>query len=234
LERLGFTLVWGGWQADLPATPGTLRLTVPIARQRDGRAITGRVLADYEFARPRASTDIGWSFVGAENGPPAASLDNHDAVLTEQVHAADAPQTIPTGDWRFADCSVTPFPGTPSATHVCLKGGFDTNHIYRLVYTAAGPQVSGIGFAATRDLVSFLHYDAQDAAGTANPLVGGNATVLGFGISQDGRFLRDFLYQGFNRDEHDRRVFDGLDVHIAAARLPLNQRFVQPGYNAVQ
>ncbi|HTV25053.1 MAG TPA: hypothetical protein VMG12_40445, partial [Polyangiaceae bacterium] len=234
LERLGFTLVWGGWQADLPANPGMLRLTVPIARQRDGRAITGRVLADYEFARAVPSTVIGWSVFGVEDGPPAVSADNRDAVLTEQVHAADAPQTIPPSDWRFADCSTVPYPGTPSTTHVCVKGGFDTNHIYRLIYTATGPQVSGIGFAATRDLVSFLHYDARDADGTLNPVAGDNTNVLGFGVSQDGRFLRDFLYQGFNRDEHDRRVFDGLDVHIAATRMPLNQRFVKPGYSALQ
>jgi hypothetical protein len=234
LERLGFTLVWGGWQADLPAAAGTLRLAVPVARQRDGTAITGRVMADYEFAQPAPSTPIGWSFVGAEQGPPAISVDNADAVLTAQVHAADAPVRIPGADWRFADCSVKAFPGTPSTTQVCLKGGFDTNHIYRLIYTAANPQVAGIGFAATRDLVSFLRYAERDARGAANPLAGDNATVLGLGISQDGRFLRDFLYQGFNRDERDRRVFDGLDVHIAAARMPLNQRFVQPGYNAVQ
>lgn len=234
LERLGFTLVWGGWQADLPPGPGTLRLTVPIAQGHDGRPITGRVLADYEFPRPTPSTEIGWSFVGAEDGPPAVSTDNRDAVLTEQVHAADAPVTIPSADWRFADCSTTPFPGTPSATHVCLRGGFDTDHIYQLIYTASGPQVSGIGFAATRDLVSFLHYETHDADGASNPVTDGNSSVLGLGISQDGRFLRDFLYQGFNRDESDRRVFDGLDVHIAAARMPLNQRFVQPGYNALQ
>jgi hypothetical protein len=234
LEKLGFTLVWGGWQADLPANPGTLHLTVPIARQRDGQAITGRVLADYEFARAVPSTEIGWSFFGAEDGPPALRSDNRDAVLTEQVRAADAPQTLPTANWRFADCSTVPFPGTPSTTHVCLKGGFDTDHIYRLLYTASGPQVSGIGFAATRDLLSFLHYEVHDATGAPNPLAGGNTTALGLGISQDGRFLRDFLYQGFNRDERDRRVFDGLDVHIAAARMPLNQRFVQPGYNALQ
>ena len=234
LEQLGFTLVWGGWQADLPADPRTLRLSVPVAHNRDGTAITGRVLADYEFRRARPSAPIGWSFVGEEEGPAAVSTDNAGALLTRQVHAADAPVLISNGDWAFADCSTTPFPGTPSTTHVCLKGGFDTNHIYRLVYTAIDPQVAGIGFAATRDLVSFLRHETHDAPGTANPLGGGALTTLGLGISQDGRFLRDFLYQGFNRDEQDRKVFDGLDVHIAAARIPLNQRFAQPGYNAIQ
>ncbi len=234
LERLGFTLVWGGWQADLPAGPGVLRISVPVAHKDDGGVITGRVLADYEFARPTPSAPIGWSFVGPEQGPAAVSTGNAGAVLTEQVRAADVPTVIGNADWAFADCSATAFPGTPSTTHVCLKHGFDTDHIYRLIYTAANPRVSGIGFAATRDLVSFLRHDRPDAAGTPNPLVGGNATVLGFGLSQDGRFLRDFLYQGFNRDEQDRRVFDGLDVHIAAARMPLNQRFTQPGYNAIE
>jgi hypothetical protein len=237
LERLGFTMVWGGWQADLPAGPGVLRISVPVAHQRDGSAITGRVLADYEFAKPTPSAPIGWSFVGPENGPAAASTDNSDAVLTEQVRAADVPRTISAKDWAFADCSTQPFPGTPSTTHVCLPGGFDTNHIYRLIYTATNPSVSGIGFAATRDLVSFLRHGATDSSAPANPLAGAGAggfTVLGFGLSQDGRFLRDFLYQGFNRDERDRKVFDGLDVHIAAARMSLNQRFSQPGYNALQ
>lgn len=234
LEQLGFTLVWGGWQADLPASPPALRLTVPVAHNPDGTAITGRVLADYEFRRPRFSAPIGWSFVGEEEGPAAVSTDNSGALLTQQVHAADAPVLIPNSDWAFADCSVKPFPGTPSTTHVCLKGGFDTNHIYHLIYTATNPQVAGIGFAATRDLVSFLRYEMRDANGAANPLGGGPVTTLGFGLSQDGRFLRDFLYQGFNRDEQDRKVFDGLDVHIAAARIPLNQRFAQPGYNALQ
>ncbi len=234
LERLGFTLVWGGWQADLPASPPALRLSVPVAHNRDGTAITGRVLADYEFRRATPSTMLGWSFVGPENGPAAVSTDNAGALLTEQVHAADTPTVIPNSDWAFADCSTTPFPGTPSTTHICLRGDFDTNHIYRLIYTAANPQVAGIGFAATRDLVSFLRYGKQDAAGNPNPLGGGALTTLGVGLSQDGRFLRDFLYQGFNRDESERKVFDGLDVHIAAARIPLNQRFAQPGYNAVQ
>ena len=234
LEQLGFTLVWGGWQADLPPGPGALRLSVPVARAPDGHAITGPVLADYEFRRPRPSAPIGWSFVGPEQGPAAVSTDNSGAQLTEQVHAADAPQVVPRSDWAFADCSVKPFPGTPSATNVCLRGGFDTDHIYRLIYTAANPPLAGIGFAATRDLVSFLRYESHDAAGAANPLEGGPLAVLGFGLSQDGRFLRDFLYQGFNRDAQDRRVFDGLDVHIGAARMPLNQRFVQPGYNALQ
>ena len=40
--------------------------------------------------------------------------------------------------------------------------------------------------------------------------------------------LRQFLYDGFNRDEQDRRVFDGLFVHLAGgARGSFNHRFAQ-------
>src|SRR6185295_9964756 len=58
-----------------------------------------------------------------------------------------------------------------------------------------------------------------------------------FGMSQSGRFLRSFLYEGFNTDEHDRPVFDAVFVHIAgASRLDLNARWSTPtglgAYNA--
>src|SRR6185295_13943813 len=52
--------------------------------------------------------------------------------------------------------------------------------------------------------------------------------ALGFGISQSGRVLRTFLYEGFNADERDRRVFDGVLAHIAGgARGGFNTRFAQ-------
>jgi hypothetical protein len=234
LQNLGFTLAWGGWQGDLVPSAGALQLYPPIATNPDGSVITGKVMADYEFSAPTSTTVIGNSFVGPENGPPAASADNSNAVLTMQVHADDPPVVIPTSQWAFADCTTVPFPGTPNTGDVCLQGGFDTNHIYRLVYTAANPKVMGIGFLATRDWVAFLRYAQQDDYGTPNPAAGGNGTMLGFGISQDGRFLREFLHLGFNRDESDRMVFDGLDVHIGGARMALNQRFALPGYNALQ
>src|SRR5207249_2083302 len=56
---------------------------------------------------------------------------------------------------------------------------------------------------------------------------------LGLGISQTGRFLRHFLYQGFNTDEAGRTVFDGLFVHTAGAgRGSFNHRFAQPSRDA--
>src|SRR5207245_5264189 len=118
---------------------------------------------------------------------------------------------------------ATPLPGTPSTTRVCLQGGFDTNHIYELVYIGKDPKVMGIGFAATRDLVAFLRSSAP-----ANPLAGGVYNTIGFGISQSGRFLRTFMQLGFNEDEKGKRVFDGLEPDIASYRISLNIRYAQP------
>jgi len=47
-------------------------------------------------------------------------------------------------------------------------------------------------------------------------------------VSQTGRFLRTFLYEGFNVDERDRRVFDA-----GAARGSFNERFATPVPGAV-
>jgi hypothetical protein len=80
--------------------------------------------------------------------------------------------------------------------------------------------------------VSFLRHDAADAAGTANPLAVDGKTVisraLAHGTSQSGRYLRDFVYRGFNEDEQGRMVFDGINPHVATARLFLDERFAQP------
>jgi hypothetical protein len=57
--------------------------------------------------------------------------------------------------------------------------------------------------------------------------------VYGEGISQNGRFLRDFLYQGFNADEEGRMALDGVLAHVAGAgRGSFNYRFAQPSRDA--
>jgi alpha/beta hydrolase family protein len=54
-----------------------------------------------------------------------------------------------------------------------------------------------------------------------------------FGISQSGRFLRQFLHDGFNADERERRVFDAVWPHIAGAgQGSFNERFAMPGYSS--
>ena len=89
----------------------------------------------------------------------------------------------------------------------------------------------GIGFAAMRDAVSFLRYETADPAGNANPLAaadGPATTALSLGISQSGRMLRDFLYQGFNEDVAGRIVFDGMHPNIAGSRKTFTNYRVRP------
>ncbi len=81
--------------------------------------------------------------------------------------------------------------------------------IYEVRYQATKPRVLGIGFAATRDIVSYLrHHDAETSGR-------GITHALAFGISQAGRYLRDHIAQGFNTDEEGQRVFDGVFTHVA-------------------
>jgi len=62
---------------------------------------------------------------------------------------------------------------------------------------------------------------------------GGQSTAIthayGWGRSQSGRYLRDFVYQGFNEDEAGRKVFDAIAPHVAGGgRLYLNYEFARP------
>src|SRR5262249_50308930 len=126
-----------------------------------------------------------------------------------------ARRVVPREQWRFVD----------DGTRITRTGGFEPGKIYELVYRARDPIVVGIGLAAVRDMMSYATYDA------ASPFR--VRWGLGLGISQTGRFLRHFLYQGFNTDEARRPVFDGLFVHTAGAgRGSFNHRFAQPSRDA--
>ena len=159
LESQGYTLAFSGWEGDISSG---IRINLPVAHYPDGGTITGRVRGEYILNDAPASTvDV--------SSPPAyasVSLDNTGDTLTMRVHQDDPKVLISNSDWAFADCTSTPFPGVPDPTKVCLKNGFDTNHIYELVYTAKDPTVAGLGFAATRDFISFLRN--SNGAGKGN------------------------------------------------------------------
>ena len=90
-----------------------------------------------------------------------------------------------------------------------------------MFYLAESPPVAGLGYAAIRDAVVWLKHDAGSLAPVRH--------TYAFGSSQCGRFLRDFLYLGFNTDEENRAAFDGVIAHVAGAgRLVLNQRWSTP------
>jgi hypothetical protein len=149
LQRQGYVLSDNGWEGDLSTG---LQIRLPIARNRDGSEITNRIRTEYILnGSPESTQDL--------STPPAyesVSTSNAGATLTRRVHQDDLREPILNSDWAFADCSTTPFPGVPSTKKICLKGDFDSNHIYELLYTAKNPMVLGLGFAATRDFISFL------------------------------------------------------------------------------
>jgi Alpha/beta hydrolase domain len=217
LENNGFTIAYSGWEGDV--TTG-IKINLPIATNPDGSTITGRVRAEYILTAAASTQNV--------TAPPAyeaVSTSNADATLTQRVHQSDPRTPIANTNWAFADCSTTPFPGVPSTTKVCLSGGFDTNHIYELIYTAKNPTVTGIGFAATRDFISFLRYGS---AGVTNPLGTSIQNAIIYGSSQSGRWIRTSIQLGFNQDEARRMVVEGAIPHKASNRGAFNIRFAQP------
>jgi hypothetical protein len=241
LEKEGFTLVWAGWQADLVqsnASGPLMTMSAPVAHEHHGRTITGVVRSEWTVTAPVGSQPILAESSSNTPGYAAVSTDNLHAVLTKRVHQNDPKEMIPNSQWTFADCVLPPvkgpptgplFPGTANPQKVCLNGGFDSNHIYELVYTAKDPIVMGLGMAAIRDVATFLRHERQDDARTHNPLAGQIKWSLLNGVSQSGRLLRTFLELGFNRDEQFGRVFDGMQPHIGSVRNYINIRFSQPG-----
>jgi hypothetical protein len=231
----GYFYLFSGWQGDIPPAltlggqaPETLE--VPVAHNPDGSSITGPVLARIV----NASGSTAPLFVFSRPVPylPAA-LDTRLATLTtrasETIDGVSSPISIvPGSDWTWADCTKVSFPGEPDPRKICLKNGFDPSLVYQLVFTAKDPLVLGIGFAATRDIVSFFRYAQQDEAGTPNPLAGKINYAVSQGSSQSGRFIRTFIHLGFNQDETGKIVWDGAIPHIAGQELGLNVRFALP------
>jgi len=241
LYKAGYIVLTSGWQGDVPIDPaavGREGINVPVAKNPDGSPITGPVVVRFAAA---AQVNGMVTFSGTPStlslpgvGRTPATLDTARATLIAktsetQSGASKGETTIPSTDWAFADCRTTPFPGKPDPTRVCLKNGFVPALLYQLVYTAKDPLVLGVGLAAARDVVSFFRREARDTEGAANPLAGKVTQVIGYGISQPARMMRDFLNLGFNEDESGRIVWDGAFADASGAAGQFNIRFAQPG-----
>ena len=226
----GHVRVVSGWQGDMPPIPDFQVADVPVARGPQGESLTGPVLVRFtDMPAGTTTLPLADGLAVPVARPVPVSLDTAAAQLL-RLEADDLPPVpIASEDWAFSDCSNTPFPGEADPGKISLRNGFDPAYSYVLVYEAKDPKILGIGFAATRDLVSFLRYGAVDGAGTLNPVAGGINWTIAAGISQSGNFLRSFLHLGFNTGEDGRIVFDGMNIHVAARHVPLNIRFGLPG-----
>lgn len=207
----GFTLVWIGWEFDVPDAPGRLKLNAPIATNR-GKTITGMIRSEWTGDEKIATISLGDR---KQKAYSVADPNDSENKLYVRNRVEEARTLLPRSSWSFED-----------ATHVTLRGGFEPGKIYEVVYRAKDPVVAGLGFAAVRDFTDFLKQGANEQLGSERERI---RRTIAFGISQDGRFLRTLLYEGFNTSEAGRRVFDGVWGHVGGAgRGSFNERFAQP------
>lgn len=214
LMKQGFTLLWVGWQFDAPNRENMLRVYVPPAREANGRPIQGLVRSDFSPTQKTSDFTL--------TDTTYAVVDPKDAAntLTVRDSVEGARRPIPRDQWEFSTDG--------KAVH--MTNGFEANKIYEVVYKSQDPPIAGLGPAAVRDAISRLKYGAAPELSLNQ---GAIKRAIGFGISQSGRFLRTYLYYGFNEDESHRKVFDGIMSHVAGGgRGSFDNRFALPSRTA--
>ncbi len=219
LMREGYTLVWCGWQHDVPDAPGLLRINVPEVME-NGEPVSGKIVVTFQ---PNAVVESQYLSDRMHRAYASDHLESWESVMTVQDDEDAPEQVIPRDQWWFA--RVEDGRRIPDPCYVHLAGGFQPGKVYQVIYTTTGAPIAGLGLAATRDIASHLRFDTDGRLDRA----------YAFGVSQSGRFLRSFLYHGLNRDESGRDVFDGFIPHVAGGkRGEFNQRFAQPSSQATR
>ena len=219
LMRHGYSVVFGGWQADVPRGVGLIGLQAPEVLDSDGQPVSGKIMCQFQ------ATHFTQFFLLADrqHAPhPAVDADEREATLTVRDHPNSPAEPIARDKWRFMrfqDESQEPDP-----CHIFMEEGFEPGRIYQLVYTTRGSKVVGLGFAAMRDLVSHFKRASDN-----NPCADGIRRAHAFGASQSGRFLRQYIHTGINTDEDGGMALDGIIPHVAGGmRGEFNLRFGQP------
>jgi hypothetical protein len=216
LMRNGFTLVWVGWEFDVA---NGFKLHAPVATD-NGSAISGWIRSDFVFPAKTFDASLGHR---GQRAKMAVDPESTDYKLTVRDSVLGERQLLPRGDWQFGRLVDGVFEGLP--IHL-PEDGIQSQAASMKSCIAHQTRPSLVSrLAAVRDLVSCFKYEKNDVAAVSR--------AIGFGISQSGRFLRHFLYQGFNADERDRAVFDGIDAHVAGGgHGSFNHRFAEPSRDA--
>lgn len=214
LLRQGWTIALLGWQWDVQRKAGLLGLDAPLAV-----GATTTVTMQFQTNSARTVERLAhWPWhpdprhMDAQHQPyPVADLQEEAASMTVAEHLVGPTVPVARDAWRFVD-----------DTHVELHGGFEQGKVYRVTYTTNRCPIAGAGLTAVRDTMSYLRRTGPDGLGPVT-------ATYGAGVSQTGRFLREFLHGGFNLDEEGRQVFDGLQIQVAGARRgEFNVRGAQP------
>jgi hypothetical protein len=207
--KQGYTLVWLGWEWDLPtANRNLLHFNAP--HYRPDAPSQGLVRA--EFTPDKTATMMPLGDRNQEAIPVGKAIAMYVRAGSEGVA-----RQVPAANYSVVG----------DGHSVSMPGGFEPGMLYEFVYQGKDPVVAGAGLAAVRDFISFLKYGGEADGWTgARPSV---KLAIGFGISQSGRWLREFVYDGFNADESGRKVFDGVWADVAGAgRGSFNFRYAQP------
>lgn len=221
LMRHGYSVLFGGWQADVPRGVGLIGLHAPDALGDDGQPLAGRIMCQFQATH---FTDY-FLLADRQHAPhPAVDPDEADAALTVRDHPNEPATPIARDKWRFMRFEDEA--SEPDPCHIYMEDGFEPGRIYQLVYTTRGSKVVGLGFAAMRDIVAYLKYATAELG---NPCAGGIERAHAFGASQSGRFLRQYIHTGLNADEDGNMALDGIISHVAGGmRGEFNLRFGQP------
>ncbi len=226
LLRQGLTLMWLGWQWDVPRDGNRFRLHVPRAEAPDEGPITGLVRSSWVV------DDSTWTLPLSHRNHVAyrpVSFDDPAHQLTVRTGRSAERNVVPRSSWRFGQSVPDTSAATgrrvmPDSTHIAWTAnadGFRPGRIYELVYRSRNPAIVGLGPAALRDAVAYLKYDTRSIAPVDR--------IVALGISQTGRFLRHFVYDGFNTTEKGRMALDGMmAITAGAGRGSFNHRFAQP------
>jgi hypothetical protein len=208
--RQGHTWIWAGWQGDIKLGDKgkTIGTDFPVATDGE-KPITGLVEEEIVFDNATATGTLPLTYASAR-------ADAQNGTLVVRPYATAGATTLPTTAWRYTNAS---------AIEITRPANFDGGAIYSFTYSARDPKVNGVGFTVLRDVMRFLNTSAT------SPLVDiPKKANLVVGISQSGRFLRDFLWLGFNANPDGGKVFDGAMPLISGSRKSFaNARFSQGG-----
>ena len=211
LMNQGYSILFSGWDVSVPAG---FTIKAPLAVNPDGSPIVGMSIEEFVIDDNRTT--------GGPLTYQAATFDKSKAALTMRVRYEDRPTAVPADQWEYANEAGTAIKLVGDQT---LRQGT----LYEFVYLAKNPVVAGIGFAAIRDLASFVRTAQQDDEGNANPLRGEATAIYTACVSQPCRAMHDFVWLGFNADESGRMAIDGIVNWIGGATgVHMNYRFAQP------
>jgi hypothetical protein len=194
MER-GFSLAWVGWQFDV--APELVGLHAPVATGAE--TLTARLT--HRITDP-ASMALPTPYPAHDPDGPGHALAVRDGDGAEFVE-------VPRDQWSFARMEGGALVADRTRVHLDADLETDAGKLYLLTYTTADPPIAGLGFASIRDFVAYAKHGGGELVSAEH--------AIGFGFSQSGRYLRDFLRDGFNADEHGRAAFDGVIPIIAGA-----------------